>query len=95
MILNRDAPNRKGALLNEGTERRSDGESIAFIVRYRCDVPPSENATPRCQVEVEDVDAGDKRRFVEFDKGVEHMRTRIETFIRRRHTASGPQTLPG
>jgi hypothetical protein len=92
--VNRNAPSRNGPLQSKRAERRGDSESIAFVVRYRCDMPPTDAGTPRCQTEIEDINAGDKRHFIEFNDGVAHLRARVEAFSRRAWVMPGPPTEP-
>ena len=92
--MNRDAPSQNGPPRTKRAGRRGDSESIAFVVRYRCDMPPSDAGTPRCQTEIEDINAGDKRHFIEFNDGVAHLRARVEAFSRRAFVMSGPRTAP-
>lgn len=56
---------------------------IAFVLRYRCDQLRGPCGERRCQVEIEDVDAGDTRRFLDFEEGVAHLRKRITAFSGR------------
>ena len=57
-------------------------------------MPPSDAGTSRCQTEIEDINAGDKRHFIEFNDGVAHLRARVEAFSRRAAAMPGSRVAP-